>query len=63
MVRRLGKNWWVWGSVVSVMFIAFVALIAPVFIFPLFNKYTKLEDPRIQGADPESGAGQRNSRD
>jgi STE24 endopeptidase len=48
LVRRLGKNWWVWGSVVSLIFIAFVVLIAPVFIFPLFNKFTKLEDPRIK---------------
>jgi STE24 endopeptidase len=49
LVRRLGKNWWVWGSVVSLIFLAFVALIAPVFISPLFNKFTKLEDPRFKG--------------
>jgi STE24 endopeptidase len=48
LVRRSGKNWWVWGSVVSLIFIAFVVLIAPVFISPLFNKYTKLDDPRIK---------------
>src|SRR6476661_6196657 len=48
VVRRLGQSWWVWGSVVSVIFIAFVSLIAPVFISPLFNKYTKLEDPRFK---------------
>jgi Zn-dependent protease with chaperone function len=48
LVRRLGKNWWVWGAVASVVFIAFVALIAPVYISPLFNKYTKLQDPRIK---------------
>ena len=48
MVRRLDKNWWVWGSVVSVIFIAFVTLIAPVFISPLFNTFTKLEDPRFK---------------
>ncbi len=48
LVRRLGKNWWVWGAVASVVFIAFAALIAPVYIFPLFNKYTKLEDPQIK---------------
>ncbi len=47
-VRRLGKSWWVWGSVLSLIFIAFVIFIAPVFIAPLFNKYTKLEDPRIK---------------
>jgi STE24 endopeptidase len=48
VVRRLGKTWWVWGSVVAVIFIAFVSLIAPVFIAPLFNKYTKLEDTRFK---------------
>ena len=48
IVRRVGKNWWVWGSVVSLIFSAFVALIAPVFIFPLFNTFTKLQDPRIR---------------
>jgi STE24 endopeptidase len=48
VVRRLGRTWWVWASVVAVIFIAFVSLIAPVFIAPLFNKYTKLEDPRFK---------------
>ncbi|MEQ1354507.1 MAG: M48 family metallopeptidase, partial [Candidatus Acidiferrum sp.] len=48
VVRRLGKNWWVWGAVVSVVFLAFASLIAPVYISPLFNKYTKLQDARIK---------------
>ena len=48
VARRLGQNWWVWGSVVSVLFMAFVVFIAPVFISPLFNKYTKLEHPRFK---------------
>src|SRR6202166_4860428 len=48
LARRLGKNWWVWGAVTTVVFIAFVALIAPVYIAPLFNKYSKLEDPSIK---------------
>ena len=48
IVRRLGKNWWVWGSVVSILFLMFVSLIAPVYIFPLFNTYTKLQDARIK---------------
>ena len=48
LVRRLGKNWWVWGAVLMVVFFAFVSLIAPVYISPLFNKYKKLEDPRIK---------------
>jgi STE24 endopeptidase len=48
IVRHLGKNWWVWGSVVSILFLMFVSLIAPVYIFPLFNTYTKLQDSRIK---------------
>ena len=48
LVRRLGANWWVWGAILMVVFFAFVNLIAPVYVFPLFNKYTKLEDPRIK---------------
>ena len=49
VVKRAGKNWWVWGGVVALIFSALVTLIAPVFISPLFNTFTKLEDPRIKG--------------
>jgi STE24 endopeptidase len=48
MVRRLGKSWWVWGAVASVVFAAFVTLIGPVYISPLFNTYKTLEDVRIK---------------
>jgi STE24 endopeptidase len=48
LVRWLGKNWWVWGAVVTIIFFAFVSLIAPVYISPLFNKYKTLEDSRIR---------------
>ena len=48
LVRRMGKNWWVWGALVMIVFAAFVALIAPVYIAPLFNKYKKLEDARVR---------------
>jgi len=48
LIRRLGKHWWVWGAVVMIVFAAFLALIAPVYIAPLFNKYKKLEDARVR---------------
>ena len=48
LVRRLGKNWWVWGAIVMIAFTAFVSLIAPVYIAPLFNQYTLLQDPKIK---------------
>src|SRR5437016_5339195 len=47
VVRRLPRTWWIWGAGVSIVFLVFFVMIAPVFIFPLLNKYTVLEDPRI----------------
>jgi STE24 endopeptidase len=48
LVRRLGRGWWVWGAVLTIVFLAFVSLIAPVYIAPLFNTYAKLQDPRVK---------------
>jgi STE24 endopeptidase len=48
LVRRLGSKWWVYGAVVSILFLTFVSLIGPVYLAPLFNKYTKLQDARIK---------------
>jgi STE24 endopeptidase len=47
VVRRLQRTWWIWGAIVTVLFSVFVALIAPVYIFPIFNKITRLDDPKI----------------
>jgi STE24 endopeptidase len=47
VVRRLPRTWWIWGAGVSVIFLIFFIMIAPVFIFPLLNKFTVLEDPKI----------------
>jgi STE24 endopeptidase len=48
IVRRLPRTWWIWGAMASLLFLTFVSLIEPVFIAPLFNKYTRLEDPAIR---------------
>ena len=47
IVRRLQKSWWIWGAVVTWAFMIFVALISPVYIFPIFNKLTLLNDPKL----------------
>ncbi|MGA8538488.1 MAG: M48 family metallopeptidase [Terriglobales bacterium] len=47
IVRRLPRTWWIWGAIASVVFLIFVVLIAPVYIFPIFNKVTRLDDPKI----------------
>jgi STE24 endopeptidase len=47
VARRLPNTWWIWGAIVTIVFMAFAVFIAPPYIFPLFNKITLLEDPRI----------------
>jgi STE24 endopeptidase len=47
IVRRLQRTWWVWGSVVTLCFMILVVLIAPVYIVPIFNKVTVLNDPKV----------------
>ena len=47
VVRRLRRTWWIWGAAVTMLFVIFVALISPVYIQPIFNKITRLNDPKI----------------
>ena len=47
IVRRLPRTWWIWGAVVTFAFLIFVDLISPVYIVPIFNKVTQLNDPKI----------------
>jgi len=46
--RRAPRRWWIGGAVVALVFLVFTALIAPVFIAPLFNTYTSLKDPGLR---------------
>ena len=48
IVRRLPRTWWIWGAATSLVFLTFFGLIAPVYVAPLFNKYTRLEDAAIR---------------
>jgi STE24 endopeptidase len=47
VVRRLQRTWWIWGAVVAVAFTAVGGMIAPVYLVPIFNKVTRLEDPKV----------------
>ena len=47
VVRRLPRTWWIWGAVVTTLFWIFIVLIGPVYIWPIFNKVTRLDDPKI----------------
>ncbi|HVT05382.1 MAG TPA: M48 family metallopeptidase [Thermoanaerobaculia bacterium] len=47
VARRLTRTWHIWGALVTMLFLVFAQLIAPIFIFPLFNKITRLNDPKV----------------
>lgn len=47
--RRLPRTWWIWGTAAALVFVVLGALIAPVFIAPLFNTYTELKVPTLRG--------------
>lgn len=48
IVRHLPRSWHWWGAAFSAAFFALAAMIAPVFLFPLFNKYTRLPDSSLK---------------
>jgi STE24 endopeptidase len=47
IVRRLPRTWWIWGAIVTSLFMVFAVMIVPVFIVPIFNKVTRLDDPKV----------------
>jgi STE24 endopeptidase len=46
--RRASRVWWIWGTIVAVVFMFVTTFIAPVFIEPLFNTYKPLTKPEIR---------------
>jgi STE24 endopeptidase len=45
--RRAPRTWWVWGTIVAIFFTILGIMLSPVYIEPIFNKYTPLKDPTI----------------
>ncbi len=45
---RAPRTWWIWGTVIAVVFSFILLFIAPVFIEPLFNTYKPLTKPEIR---------------
>jgi STE24 endopeptidase len=47
IVRRLKKTWWIWGSIAAFALAVVGVAIGPVYLQPIFNKVTRLNDPKI----------------
>ena len=48
VLRKAPKYWWVWGSAVMILFIIIGIAISPVYIQPLFNKFTPVRNVEIR---------------
>jgi len=61
IARWAPRKWPVLGALVTIGFMIFGAMLAPVFIAPIFNKYTDLSDPRVR--EPILGLARQNGID
>jgi len=47
IIRRLPNTWHIWGAIVTIAFSAVTVMIAPIFLVPMFNTVTRLDDPAV----------------
>ena len=50
LIRRTGKRWWIWSGALTAAVLAFVILLSPVLIEPLFNKYEPVPPGQVRDA-------------
>jgi STE24 endopeptidase len=50
LIRRAGKRWWIWSGALTAVVLAFVLLLSPVLIEPLFNKYEPVPPGQVRDA-------------
>ena len=50
LIRRSGKTWWIWSSALTAIALAFLSLLSPVLIEPLFNHYTPVPPGQVRDA-------------
>jgi STE24 endopeptidase len=48
IVRAARNTWWIWGSAVTIAFAAGMSMLYPVFVAPLFNTYTPMEQGELR---------------
>jgi STE24 endopeptidase len=50
LIRRTGRSWWLWSGVLTAIAIAFLSLLSPVLIEPLFNHYAPIPPGQVRDA-------------
>jgi STE24 endopeptidase len=50
LIHRAGRRWWLWSGALTAVALAFVMLLSPVLIEPLFNKYEPVPPGQVRDA-------------
>jgi Zn-dependent protease with chaperone function len=50
LVRRSPRHWWLWSTAAALPLLAFIYLVVPIWISPLFNKYGPLDDKTLEAS-------------
>lgn len=50
LIRRTGRRWWLWSGGLVAAALAFIILLSPVLIEPLFNKYEPVPQGEVRDA-------------
>jgi STE24 endopeptidase len=50
LMRRAGRGWWLWSGVFTAVALAFLMLLEPVLVEPLFNKYEPVPPGQVHDA-------------
>jgi STE24 endopeptidase len=50
LIRRAPRTWWLWAGALSAVFLVLIQILAPVFILPLFNTYTRAPPGAVRDA-------------
>jgi len=48
IIRAARNTWWVWGSAVTIAFGAVMGMLFPVYVAPLFNTYTPMQESELR---------------
>lgn len=50
LIRRTGRRWWLWSGALTAGALAFVMLLSPILIEPMFNKYEPVPPGQVRDA-------------
>jgi STE24 endopeptidase len=50
LIRRTGRSWWLWSGALAAAGMAFILLLSPILIEPLFNKYEPVPPGKVRDA-------------